>query len=76
MLDVSLFGPVTFPITILFTILVTRPVAVLIPALCGPRFLFRNMPEVPTQHDAAVSSGRMVIRVTVGEDGFFIPIRC
>ena len=39
MLDVSLFGPVTFPIAILFVILVTRPVAVFIPALCGLRFL-------------------------------------
>ena len=70
--DVSLFGPVMVPIAIPIVVLVTRPAAVFIPALCGPRFLFRTTPDVPPPHDAAVSSGGMVIRVTVGEDGFLI----
>ena len=60
--DVSLFGPVTFPIAIPIAILVTRPVAVFIPVLCGLWFLFWAMPEVPPPHDATVSSGRMMIR--------------
>ena len=74
MLDITLFGPVTFPVVICVTIFVTRPVAVFIPVLCGPWFLFpfQTAPDMPPPYGAAVSSGGGAVRVTVGKDGFLI----
>ena len=73
---ITLSGPITIPVVVSVAVLITRLVAISILAFCGPWFLFPvwDVHSRLPPYGTAVNGVGVTVRVTAGEDRFFVLI--